>query len=108
MCGACNVLLDGVPVRSCIVLTAQAEGHAVTTVEGLAPAGELSDMQKAFIDHQALQCGFCTSGILVTLAGVDRADYCDEEAIRELLSGNLCRCTGYQHIVEAIRDAWKT
>ena len=105
-CGACTVLLDGAPVRSCITLAVQADGAEVTTVEGITPADGLSAMQQAFKAHHALQCGFCTPGLLMTLAGSDPADYPDEQSIRELLAGNLCRCTGYQHIVAAVCDAW--
>jgi aerobic carbon-monoxide dehydrogenase small subunit len=106
VCGTCTVLLDGAPVRSCITLAAQADGAEVTTVEGLTPADGLSPMQQAFKYHHGLQCGFCTPGMLTTLAAVDPADYPDEQSIRELLAGNLCRCTGYEHIVAAVRAAW--
>jgi carbon-monoxide dehydrogenase small subunit len=106
VCGTCTVLLDGAPVRSCITLAVQADGAEVTTVEGLTPADGLSPMQQAFKDHHGLQCGFCTPGMLTTLAAVDPADYPDEQSIRELLAGNLCRCTGYEHIVAAVRAAW--
>jgi aerobic carbon-monoxide dehydrogenase small subunit len=107
ICGACTVLLDGAPVRSCLTLAVQVDGGEITTVEGLTPGDGLSRMQRAFKDHHALQCGFCTAGIVTTLAGVDPADHPDEAAIRSLLSGNLCRCTGYEHIVAAVRDAWE-
>ncbi len=106
VCGACTVLLDGAPVRSCIMLAVQADGAEIKTVEGLSPPEGLSSMQQAFKDHHGLQCGFCTPGFIVTLEGVDPNDYPDDRSIRELLSGNLCRCTGYQHIVEAVRAAW--
>lgn len=105
ICGACTVLVDGKPVRSCIVLTAQVDGAEITTVEGLSREG-LSPLQQAFKDHHGLQCGFCTPGILMTLSGVDPEDYPGEEGIREVLSGNLCRCTGYESILRAVRDAW--
>jgi carbon-monoxide dehydrogenase small subunit len=106
VCGACTVLVDGAPVRSCIMLAVQADGAEVTTIEGLTPPGGLSPLQQAFKDHHGLQCGFCTPGFIATLSGVQPDDYADDEAIRELISGNLCRCTGYQQIVEAVRDAW--
>jgi carbon-monoxide dehydrogenase small subunit len=106
VCGACTILLDGAPVRSCIMLAVQADGAEITTVEGISPPTGLNPMQQAFKDHHGLQCGFCTPGFLMTLEGVDPEDYPDERSIREVLSGNLCRCTGYQHIVEAVKDAW--
>jgi carbon-monoxide dehydrogenase small subunit len=108
ICGTCTVLLDGAPVRSCITLAVQADGADVTTVEGLTPPAGLSAMQQALKDHHGLQCGFCTPGLLTTLAGVDPGDYPDETSIRELLVGNLCRCTGYEHIVAAVRDVWQS
>jgi aerobic-type carbon monoxide dehydrogenase small subunit (CoxS/CutS family) len=104
ICGACTVLLDGVPVRSCLVFGVQADGCAVATVEGLAgPDGSLSDLQQAFSDHHALQCGFCTPGFLM-LAQAYLADgkVPDEREARELVASNLCRCTGYQGIVDAV------
>jgi aerobic carbon-monoxide dehydrogenase small subunit len=106
VCGACTVEVDGAPVRACIMLAVQADGKRITTVEGLATDGELTKMQEAFHRHHALQCGFCTAGFLVTLASADPAEWPDEPAVRELLSGNLCRCTGYQQIVHAVLDAW--
>jgi aerobic carbon-monoxide dehydrogenase small subunit len=106
ICGACTVLLDGAAVRSCITLAVQADGAELTTIEGLTPQRGLNPMQQAFTDHHGLQCGFCTPGILTTLAAADPSDYPDEAALRELLSGNLCRCTGYQGIVAAVRAAW--
>ncbi|MEA2332878.1 MAG: aerobic carbon-monoxide dehydrogenase small subunit, partial [Thermoleophilaceae bacterium] len=106
VCGACTVLIDGRPARSCITLAAQLDGNDIVTVEGLSPGGELTPMQEAFKQCHALQCGFCTPGFITTLAGVDPDDYPDDAAIRELLSGNLCRCTGYEHIVKAVRLAW--
>jgi aerobic-type carbon monoxide dehydrogenase small subunit (CoxS/CutS family) len=104
ICGACTVLLDGVPVRACLVFGVQADGCDVATVEGLAgPDGSLSDLQRAFSDHHALQCGFCTPGFLM-LAQAYLADgpVPDEQAARELVASNLCRCTGYQGIVDAV------
>jgi carbon-monoxide dehydrogenase small subunit len=98
------VLLDGKPVRSCLVLAAQAEGCTVETVEGLAAGGRLSKLQQAFHEHHALQCGFCTPGILMTATALlrDEPD-ASEERVREALAGNLCRCTGYAPIVAAVR-----
>jgi carbon-monoxide dehydrogenase small subunit len=107
ICGACTVLLDGQPVRSCLTLAVQADGAEVTTVEGITPADGLNPMQQAFKDHHGLQCGFCTPGFLTTLASADPDDYPDDEAIRGLLSGNLCRCTGYEQIVASVRAAWQ-
>jgi carbon-monoxide dehydrogenase small subunit len=103
VCGACTVLLDGEPARSCITLAVQVHGRSVTTVEGITPAEGLGPLQEAFKEHHALQCGFCTPGFLMTISGVDPAGYPDEASIRELLSGNLCRCTGYEHILAATR-----
>ena len=104
VCGACTVLVDGEPVRSCLMLAAQASGHEVTTVEGLAPGPDaLHPLQEAFWDAHGLQCGFCTPGILTTLVAFLRDNpRPDESAVRLALSGNLCRCTGYQHIVDAV------
>tara|TARA_R110002020_G_scaffold287285_2_gene502801 strand:- start:847 stop:1359 length:513 start_codon:yes stop_codon:yes gene_type:complete len=103
VCGACTVQVDGEPVRACLMLAAQAEGADIRTVEGLEPAaGELSPLQAAFREHFALQCGFCTAGILMSLdALLKRAPDASEEVIREHLSGHLCRCTGYAPIVKA-------
>lgn len=102
VCGACTVLFDGEPVRSCLMLAVQADGHSVTTVEGLSTDGELHPLQRCFHESHALQCGFCTPGILMTLVAFLREHpNPDEPAIREALSGNLCRCTGYQGIVDA-------
>jgi carbon-monoxide dehydrogenase small subunit len=94
-------------VRSCLTLAAQVDGVEVTTVEGVTPADGLSPMQQALKEHHGLQCGFCTPGLVTTLAGVDPAEYPDEESIRQLLAGNLCRCTGYEHIVAAVADVWQ-
>jgi carbon-monoxide dehydrogenase small subunit len=104
VCGACTVLLDGAPVRSCLLLAVQADGCEVTTVEGLAPSPDrLHPLQEAFWDAHGLQCGFCTPGILTTLVAF-LAEHPDpgEDEVRHALSGNLCRCTGYQHIVDAV------
>jgi carbon-monoxide dehydrogenase small subunit len=106
VCGACTILLDGVPVRSCIMLAVQADGAEVVTVEGITPPEGLNPLQQAFKDNHGLQCGFCTPGFLMTLSGVDPEDYPDERSIRELLAGNLCRCSGYQNIVAAVKQAW--
>jgi carbon-monoxide dehydrogenase small subunit len=106
VCGACTVLIDGMPARSCITLVAQVDGAEVVTIEGLSLPEGLTPLQQAFKDSHGLQCGFCTPGFLVTLSAVHPDDYPDDESIRELLAGNLCRCTGYQHIVEAVRKAW--
>jgi len=106
ICGACTVILDGSPVRACLVFGVQADGAEVGTVEGLAHGDQLSDLQQAFSDHHALQCGFCTPGFLMLieayLAEDDREDLLSEQQARELAASNLCRCTGYQGIVEAI------
>ena len=105
VCGACTVLLDGQPVRSCLMLAVQAEGAALTTVEGLADGERLHPIQQAFWDHHGLQCGFCTPGILLTAkAFLEENPHPSDDEIREAISGNLCRCTGYQFIVEAIRS----
>ncbi|MEX0664280.1 MAG: (2Fe-2S)-binding protein [Acidimicrobiia bacterium] len=106
VCGACTVVMDGAAVRSCLILAVQADGRHVSTVEGLAPAGSLSDLQEAFRACHALQCGFCTPGFLMTLHAEDPAEWQGEDRIRELLSGNLCRCTGYSTIVDAVKAAW--
>jgi carbon-monoxide dehydrogenase small subunit len=107
VCGACTVLVDGEPVRSCLMLAVQADGAEITTVEGLAPDGALHPLQEAFREHHALQCGFCTPGFLMTALHLlrERPDIEDEGEIREALAGNLCRCTGYSNIVDAVRDA---
>jgi carbon-monoxide dehydrogenase small subunit len=105
-CGSCSVLLDGGLVCSCLVLAAQAEGHDVVTVEGLAPEKELHPVQQAFVEAGAVQCGFCTPGLVVAAADlIARRSEPSEDEIREALSGNLCRCTGYQKIVEAVQMA---
>jgi carbon-monoxide dehydrogenase small subunit len=105
-CGACTVLLEGRAVKSCTVLAHQAEGLQVTTIEGLAVDGELHPLQRAFVEHHGLQCGFCTPGVILTAADLLSRDASPgDETIRHALRGNLCRCTGYQGIVEAIRAA---
>ncbi|HYZ16371.1 MAG TPA: (2Fe-2S)-binding protein [Candidatus Acidoferrum sp.] len=107
VCGACTVLLDGRPVRSCLMFAVQADGANLETVEGLASReGELTPLQSAFRERHALQCGFCTPGILMTMTWFLRTHtHPTEEQIREALAGNLCRCTGYQSIVEAVAVA---
>jgi aerobic-type carbon monoxide dehydrogenase small subunit (CoxS/CutS family) len=106
VCGACTVIVDGAAIRSCLMLAAQAEGSRVVTVEGLSDDEELTPLQSAFREHHALQCGFCTPGILMTMHALltDEPD-ADETRIREVLSGNLCRCTGYVPIVAAVLAA---
>jgi carbon-monoxide dehydrogenase small subunit len=106
VCGTCTVLLDGEPVRSCLMFAVQANGHEVRTVEGLGTIDKLHPLQEAFREAHALQCGFCTPGFLMTLVPfLEENQKPSEEEIREALAGNLCRCTGYQHIVEAVKLA---
>ena len=106
VCGACTVLLDGEAVRSCLLLAVQAEGRSVTTVEGLSNDDDLTPLQKSFRKHHALQCGFCTPGMITTAhALLTEEPDCDADRVREVLSGNICRCTGYISIVEAVLDA---
>lgn len=105
-CGACTVWLDGVPVKSCTTLAAMADGHQVRTVEDLADGDSLDPVQQGFMEEHGLQCGFCTPGMMMTArALLDRDPDPDEATIREAISGNLCRCTGYENIVRAIRWA---
>jgi carbon-monoxide dehydrogenase small subunit len=105
-CGACTVLLDGVPVKSCTVFAVQADGHEVTTVEGLAGPEGLHPIQEAFREEHGLQCGFCTPGMMLTATALLRENPSpSEEQIRWALSGNVCRCTGYQNIVKAVQSA---
>lgn len=106
VCGACTILLDGDPVRSCLMFAVQAQGRKIRTVEGLQRGDELHPMQQAFTRHHALQCGFCTPGFLMLAVGVleKKPDINDAELI-EVLSSNLCRCTGYQNIIKAVRAA---
>jgi aerobic carbon-monoxide dehydrogenase small subunit len=105
-CGACTVLLDGRAVKSCTVLALQAEGREITTIEGLAQDGELHPIQRAFVEHHGLQCGFCTPGVILTTADLlSRNGSPSDDEIRHALRGNLCRCTGYQGIVDSIQAA---
>jgi carbon-monoxide dehydrogenase small subunit len=107
-CGACTVLLDGAAVNSCLVLALQVEGRQITTVEGLAEGEKLTPLQEAFLDHDAVHCGFCTPGMLMSAKDLlDHTPSPTEMEIRTAISGNLCRCTGYTQIVEAIDDAAK-
>ena len=104
-CGACVIHLDGRAIKSCTMLAAQASGSSITTIEGLAKDGQLHPMQEAFRDNHALQCGFCTPGMIMTAVDMlRRIPHPDEKTIRENLDGNLCRCTGYHNIVKAIAD----
>jgi aerobic-type carbon monoxide dehydrogenase small subunit (CoxS/CutS family) len=103
ICGACTVICDGGAVRSCLMLAVQADGSSVTTVEGLANGEQLAPLQQCFADHFALQCGFCTAGFLMTTTAEARRGM-DEDEVRHLLSGNICRCTGYQPIVDAVLE----
>lgn len=106
VCGACTILFDGQPVRSCLMFAVQANGHEILTVEGLGTIDELHPIQEAFHEAHGVQCGFCTPGILTTLVPfLEENPNPDEQEIREAISGNICRCTGYQHIVDAVKIA---
>jgi carbon-monoxide dehydrogenase small subunit len=106
VCGACTVLLDGVPVRACLMFAVQADGKRIRTVEGLAKGGELHALQRGFREHHGLQCGYCTPGFLMLAVGVlEREPDIPDEALIDVLSSNLCRCTGYLNIVKAVRAA---
>lgn len=108
VCGACTVLLDGEAIKSCMMLAVQAHGHQITTVEGLANGDELTPLQTAFKAHHGLQCGFCTPGILMNMTEfLHKHPHPSDDEIRQGLIGNLCRCTGYVHIVDAVRAAAK-
>ena len=105
-CGACTVLVDGESVKSCTMLAAQADGQEITTIEGLATNGSLHPVQQAFHEHHALQCGYCTPGmVMAAVSLIEEGEAGSEQAIREGLEGNLCRCTGYQNIVNAVAAA---
>jgi len=106
VCGACTVLLDGAPVRACLMFAVQCEGSEITTIEGLADRGTLHPIQQAFIDNFGLQCGFCTPGFIMLAAGALAAQPdMDDDQLIEMLSSNLCRCTGYRNIVAAVKQA---
>jgi carbon-monoxide dehydrogenase small subunit len=106
VCGACTVIVDGEPVRSCLIFAVQAQGKQIRTVEGLASGDSLHPLQQAFIDHHGLQCGFCTPGFLMLAShALERQPDIDGEELLDLLASNLCRCTGYQNIIKAVRAA---
>jgi carbon-monoxide dehydrogenase small subunit len=108
VCGACTVIVDGEPVRSCLMFAVQADGKKIRTVEGLTKGDELHPMQRAFMEHHALQCGFCTPGFLMLAIGVlEREPNISDEDLIDVLASNLCRCTGYQNIIKAVRAAAK-
>jgi carbon-monoxide dehydrogenase small subunit len=105
VCGACTVLMDGAPIRSCLTLALEAEGASITTIEGLASHGQLHPVQQAFVDQGAVQCGFCTPGmILSSKALLDRSPHPTDDDIKTALAGNFCRCTGYKKILDAVRS----
>jgi len=106
VCGACSVLFDGQPIRSCLMFAVQANGHEILTIEGLGTPDNLHPIQESFIEAHGLQCGFCTPGIILTLVPfLEKNPHPDEREIRQAISGNICRCTGYQHIVDAVKLA---
>lgn len=106
VCGACSVIFDGLPVRSCLMFAVQADGHEITTIEGLGTPDNLHPIQESFKEAHGIQCGFCTPGIIMTLVSfLENNPNPDEGEIREAISGNICRCTGYQHIVDAVQLA---
>jgi aerobic carbon-monoxide dehydrogenase small subunit len=106
VCGSCTVIVDGEPVRSCLMFAVQAEGREIRTVEGLARGDELHPLQRAFMEHHGLQCGFCTPGFLMLAAGVlEHSPDISDDDLLDALSSNLCRCTGYQNIIKAVRAA---
>jgi len=106
ICGACTVLVDGEPVRACLMFAVQAQGKKIRTVEGLAQGAQLHPLQRAFMEHHALQCGYCTPGFLMLGVSIlERRPGISDEELREALSANLCRCTGYQNILKAVRAA---
>jgi len=106
VCGACTVLIDGEPVRSCLMFAVQAQGHSIRTVEGLQQGERLHPMQEAFMRHHALQCGFCTPGFLMLAVGVlEKRPDLDGQELVDIMSSNLCRCTGYENIIKAVRAA---
>lgn len=106
VCGACTVLFDGQPVRSCLMFAIQADGHEITTIEGVGTIDNLHPIQESFVEAHGLQCGFCTPGIILTMIPfLEKNPAPNEQEIRHAISGNICRCTGYQHIVDAVKLA---